>query len=448
MKAAAALLWLFGACYDPTAPLGLICSESGNCPNGQFCDVDDVCRAIPEEPDPNQPCQVAPLFTGGGAGSEQILAATVDATCHTILCGTYDGTFVLGDTLVNQGNTDGFVARLSPDGTPVWAYGFGGSNDDACNSLDVSPTGHVIIGGDFDGSSITLAGQQITGEGAHTGFVAWLTPEGGLRWGFGPEDDSSMVDEVRAVRIIDDTVYAGGDESVFRISSDATDITHQTVSAANVSIHDLVLTADAVYAALAVNGNFNFGSACMDVISDQAGVVVKLDRALDCIWHVRIRGTSGAEATALALQGADALYVGGRTHQDILAFSQVGPAAGTTENAFVARLNDLGSDVDRLWYRLFDSAQIDVSRALVALDGEQVLSLSQYDEAGIGQAALHNVAPDGALLGEHVTAGRAGDLELSRDGRFVTFSGGDGDDFFAVVQSPLAFVEAIENGSL
>lgn len=44
----AVLLVALGACYQPTVPTGLRCSQSGDCPVGQLCDqVRNVCGAVP-----------------------------------------------------------------------------------------------------------------------------------------------------------------------------------------------------------------------------------------------------------------------------------------------------------------------------------------------------------------------------------------------------------------
>ena len=51
-----------------------------------------------------------------------------------------------------DGSEDGFVLKLSPNGTYVWANTFGDSSSDLVTSVRVGPDGHVYVTGAYNGS--------------------------------------------------------------------------------------------------------------------------------------------------------------------------------------------------------------------------------------------------------------------------------------------------------
>ena len=51
-----ALCLLLDACFEPSYPVGLRCSENRTCPPGQTCDVDGICRIEPLPPEPDPAC--------------------------------------------------------------------------------------------------------------------------------------------------------------------------------------------------------------------------------------------------------------------------------------------------------------------------------------------------------------------------------------------------------
>jgi len=107
----------------------------------------------------------------------------VDATGNVFFGGFFTGTAVFGAvTLVSQGDKDGFVAKLDPDGKLLWAKAVAaGPGWDAVNSLAVAADGKITIAGHFAGTA-TVGGTSLTARDKESLFVARLDATGSLLW--------------------------------------------------------------------------------------------------------------------------------------------------------------------------------------------------------------------------------------------------------------------------
>lgn len=83
------------------------------------------------------------------------------------ILGSYRSALTLGSiALQGAGSEDLFVTRIKPDGTHLWARGFGGSGEDSADSIAVGADGSAYIAGqfvntvDFGGTALTSAGQD------------------------------------------------------------------------------------------------------------------------------------------------------------------------------------------------------------------------------------------------------------------------------------------------
>lgn len=89
-----------------------------------------------------------------------------------------------GSSLESAGKSDGFLARLAPEGGVLWSGRIGGEKEDAVTAVAVGAAGVWFTGyftgtADFDpGSSIT----SMAGVGKADAFVAHLAKTGQLRW--------------------------------------------------------------------------------------------------------------------------------------------------------------------------------------------------------------------------------------------------------------------------
>lgn len=114
--------------------------------------------------------------SGTGPGSDRAVGIRVDAEGNSYINGAYDDSWAFGSTtLETNGGLDGYVAKLSPSGIPLWAKDFGGPTGDFIGGLALSGTDVFVTGGfqvamQFDPGP-TLTGQAVV----HDVFVAKLT---------------------------------------------------------------------------------------------------------------------------------------------------------------------------------------------------------------------------------------------------------------------------------
>jgi hypothetical protein len=127
----------------------------------------------------------------GGSGWEQPVGVAVDAAGDVYVTGTFEASFKVGpSTLTSAGLQDVFVAKLDPSGNPLWAQGFGTANLDFVTYLAVDPAGDVVLTGRF-ASSIGFGGAPLVSSGGFDVYLAKLGPNGAPLWSkrFGDASD-------------------------------------------------------------------------------------------------------------------------------------------------------------------------------------------------------------------------------------------------------------------
>lgn len=138
------------------------------------------------------------LRMGGDFCNGNAYGVAMDADDNVYVSGGYGGSMDLGNGVTlpfaTSGGTcgcdmaDGFVAKVSPDGTPLWAVAIGGASDgcEPVQKIAVSPTGEVVGALRLRGT-IDLDGTIHSADGSS---VAWnsdalvfkLDVDGNLLW--------------------------------------------------------------------------------------------------------------------------------------------------------------------------------------------------------------------------------------------------------------------------
>jgi hypothetical protein len=135
----------------------------------------------------------------GGAGEDIASSMVLDAAGNTVVAGRF-GNLVLGASmtfgatmLTSAGNTDAFVAQLSPAGQWTQAVRAGGTGADQANKLVLDAAGNAVVAGSFTGSAVfgnTTLTADSPGSGASfvarlnlsTGAWAPMVPPTGSTW--------------------------------------------------------------------------------------------------------------------------------------------------------------------------------------------------------------------------------------------------------------------------
>lgn len=151
-----------------------------------------------------QQFQWAKSFSGNAA--VEILSQDTDAQGNIYSGGYFLGTsdfdpgneeFLLTST--GSGNFDAFVCKLDPSGNFVYAFSFGGNQNDIVTSLAVNANGEVYVAGNFRSTADFDPGQDVvnlTSNGGLDFFVSKFSPEGQLLWvqTFGGSADDEALD--------------------------------------------------------------------------------------------------------------------------------------------------------------------------------------------------------------------------------------------------------------
>jgi hypothetical protein len=124
----------------------------------------------------------------GGPQNDEARSLAVDTNGEIWVAGSFEEKAGIGQEggtpLESAGKSDGFLARLRPEGAVLWSGRIGGKKEDAVTAVAVGAAGVWFTGyftgtADFDpGSSITT----MAGVGKADAFVARLAKTGQLRW--------------------------------------------------------------------------------------------------------------------------------------------------------------------------------------------------------------------------------------------------------------------------
>ena len=101
----------------------------------------------------------------GGNENDEVNGIHMDAPGNILLTGMFRGNVDFNPStftnfLASNGGDDGFVLKLSPSGTYVWARSFGGEDDDKGIDISADFLGNILVAGYFKGYADFYSGTQ------------------------------------------------------------------------------------------------------------------------------------------------------------------------------------------------------------------------------------------------------------------------------------------------
>lgn len=119
----------------------------------------------------------------GGAGNEEAYAVAVASDGTVFIAGTTDGgTFMIGsDTITGAGGEDILLAAFEANGTPRWARRMGGAAGDRAQAIVADTAGNIYVCGLYAGTA-NFGSTNVTAFGMWDVFVASYTATGAFRW--------------------------------------------------------------------------------------------------------------------------------------------------------------------------------------------------------------------------------------------------------------------------
>ncbi|MDA1048776.1 MAG: Ig-like domain-containing protein, partial [Verrucomicrobia bacterium] len=113
-----------------------------------------------------------------GAMDNQVLDLAADES-GVYLAGNFEGEARIGSlTMTSKGNSDGFLAKLDPDGAPQWTHTIGGPGSDYAQSVEIDPYGDPVLTGHFLDSA-SVGGHSIASAGSSDLFLLQASGDSG-----------------------------------------------------------------------------------------------------------------------------------------------------------------------------------------------------------------------------------------------------------------------------
>ena len=345
---------------------------------------------------------------GGGADDDRGNASVTDAQGNKYITGTFNSTATFGSTtLTSSGGFDIFVAKLDCEGNWLWAVKAGGTSHEHSIGIDVDSAGNIFITGYF--TDTTLFGSiSLVSNGSTDIFAAKLSPEGNWLWakkaGSGGTDSSSgiAVDNSGNVYLCG-TIYGNvsfgntslisyGDYDVFVAKLNGSGSWVWAKNAGGISYdHGCGLKVDSesnVY----VTGDFyytaNFGSHAITSNSSIDVFLAKIDVNGNWVWVNRAGGNQLDQVGEVAIDNAGYVYwVGGfRSTAD---FGSTQLVSGGSVDIFIAKLNTEGNWI---WAKRAGGAYVELCSS-IAIDAlsNVYLAGSFVESADFGTTVLTSV---------------------------------------------------------
>jgi hypothetical protein len=235
----------------------------------------------------------------GAASSDWVYAVVTNEAGDIFVAGTFVGDFMLGPDLLSYGNTDIFLARISPAGEVIWARDIGGGNVDTVEDLAIDSKGDLILTGWFTGST-SIGGTAMAGNGGSWEvYLAKYDQDGDPIWGkllSGPGSNEGLAVAVGP----EDSIYlAGAFEQTWSLAG-------KSLAAAGTDAYLARFTADG-----------------------------------DAVWSLGVGGASGDRANGVAVDGEGNVTITG----SVGSFVDFDPGAGTKQGGpglFVAQYSPQG----------------------------------------------------------------------------------------------------------
>lgn len=319
----------------------------------------------------------------GGTSDDSAQSITIDESGHAWVVGwTRSGGWVSGGfDHQDNGGSDAFVARLSPDGEMIWSSYLGGASDDEARDVAIDSAGNAWIVGETLSSGWTTGGFDTSHGGGDDVLLAKVTPDGSLLWsgyfggsgsdyGFGirldEADNAFIVGQSNSVGIADDgfdlTHNGGWDAIVAKFNPDGVPVwstylggpgTDQGLGIALDSNGDVWVTGDTGSAGW-VSGGFDDTHN-----GGQDGFLAKVAAdGMTVPWSTYFGGTVNDYPRAVEVDSSGTVWAAG--YNDSVNWTSGGPDdtyGGGGSDGFLVKIDPVGNTLD--WSTYFGGVNID-----------------------------------------------------------------------------------------
>lgn len=281
-------------------------------------------------------------FGPTGNSTNEGYGIAVDASGNIYVAGYFYDTITFGvsSTLTSAGSKDVYLAKYSSSGEILWVIQIGGSDTQEAIDLAVDASNNVYICGTLTGTTYfeaTSNSQSFSGNGYKQSFITKFSSSGALIW---------------------NTVNAN--------TSSPCDVNSMTKDASG----NLYITGQ-------FDGNINFGAT--NLVSNNSSYdifVAKINPSTGAfIWAVKSGGASNENATDIAVDGAENVFIVGSYDGTTTIGTNNFTSRGNSD-IFVAKLNASGNFV---WSKTCGSTSLDYGTCItVSNSGNDVFFLANF----------------------------------------------------------------------
>ena len=303
--------------------------------------------------------QWAAQSTGSGVG--QLKSLAVDAEGNTYQAGFFTETIRFGGTtLVSQGRSDMFVAKLSAAGTWEWAVAVGSAASDNATGVAVDATGRIFISGSFS-NQVHFGTTTLTSRGDMDVFVAQITPKGAWKWataagGPGLDRACTLATTDKGELVVGgqfaqtaafgtSRVVSHGGEDAFVARLKPTGKWHWAIGVGSPGNDEAsavaIDKAGDIYATGYFSDQAQFGGSTLTGKGMDDAFVGKLSKLGQWQWATAATGTNTAYGKGLAVDPTGGVFVTGSFSGEAhFGLTQI--ASNASDDGFVARLDKTG----------------------------------------------------------------------------------------------------------
>jgi len=122
---------------------------------------------------------------GSNSGDTKISGLVSDSDNNIILAGSFTSEeleMAEGQTILNKGITDVFLAKYDPSGVLIWTQSFGGVMEDLVSGICTDDSGNIYITGNFRSNTLFIDGSEVKTSWPDNAYAAKFDGEGNLVW--------------------------------------------------------------------------------------------------------------------------------------------------------------------------------------------------------------------------------------------------------------------------
>ena len=351
---------------------------------------------------------------------------TVDSSDNVIIVGQVEGD--LGNQGIHSGARDTFVAKFNNDGAPQWTQQIGASVNDDAYGVSVDSTGNIYVVGQTQGQ-ISTGSINTSAIGDRDGFLLKISSDGTLS--DAGQFGTTGFDRAGAVGVANDgdpVVATVENGQLYVRKYDASDLSSMQWEvnlgsfdlASGDSIGEIAVNGSEIYLTGAtVNASLdNSGGATITQAhsGSKDGFVFKINDAgasatADWVSYV---GTAGSDEIGDVKFAEGAIFVSGTTDNEFTGETEVSATSG-----FAAKINTSGTTD---WVHQFSTRRDQISGMSLVVDpaGDSVLT-----KLGIGHGTFNPLNDVSITAQTSVRDGQYFYLQVGDEKEKITINDGD-----------------------